>query len=93
MELVTRNAATQMKTPPLSSQRRPGLDLALAKRLLDVIDGERGGRVKGNRAGIGDSLLACYRPEQGFTVRTHIVVRAAEDLRLDDGAGRRLRVR
>jgi integrase len=41
MELVTRNVATQVKAPPLSSQRRLGLDLAEAKRLLLVIDGER----------------------------------------------------
>jgi integrase len=41
MELVTRNVATQVKAPPLSSQRRVGLDLAEAKRLLKVIDGER----------------------------------------------------
>ena len=41
MELVTRNVATQVKAPPLSSQRRTGLDLAEAKRLLRVIDGER----------------------------------------------------
>jgi hypothetical protein len=41
MELVTRNVATQVKAPPLSSQRRLGLDLAEAKRLLKVIDGER----------------------------------------------------
>jgi integrase len=41
MELVTRNAATQVKAPPLSSQRRLGLDLAEAKRLLKVVDGER----------------------------------------------------
>jgi hypothetical protein len=41
MELVTRNVATQVKAPPLSSQHRVGLDLAEAKRLLKVIDGER----------------------------------------------------
>jgi integrase len=41
MELVTRNVATQVKAPPLSSQLRTGLDLAEAKRLLRVIDGER----------------------------------------------------
>jgi integrase len=41
MELVTRNVATQVKAPPLSIQRRPGLDLPEAKRLLKVIDGER----------------------------------------------------
>jgi integrase len=41
MELVTRNVAAQVKAPPLSTQRRPGLDLTDAKRLLKVIDGER----------------------------------------------------
>jgi integrase len=41
MELVTRNVASQVKAPPLGSQRRMGLDLAEAKRLLKVIDGER----------------------------------------------------
>src|SRR5215471_14701628 len=41
MELVTRNVATQVKAPPLNTERRLGLDLAEAKRLLEVIDGER----------------------------------------------------
>jgi integrase len=41
MELVTRNVAAQVKAPPLSKERRVGLDMAEAKRLLDVIDGER----------------------------------------------------
>ena len=41
MELVTRNVATQVKAPPLNNNRRVGLDLAEAKRLLKVIDGER----------------------------------------------------
>jgi integrase len=41
MELVTRNVAMQVKAPPLSKERRVGLDMAEAKRLLDVIDGER----------------------------------------------------
>jgi integrase len=41
MELVTRNVATQVKTPPMNNQRRPDLGLAEAKRLLQVIDGER----------------------------------------------------
>ena len=41
MELVTRNVATQVKAPPLNTKRRLGLDLAEAKRLLEVIDGER----------------------------------------------------
>src|SRR4029077_19748234 len=41
MELVTRNVAMQVKAPPLSKERRLGLDMAEAKRLLDVIDGER----------------------------------------------------
>jgi integrase len=41
MELVTRNVATQVKAPPISKERRVGLDIAEAKRLLDVIDGER----------------------------------------------------
>jgi integrase len=41
MELVTRNVATQVKAPPLSNQPRLGLELAEAKRLLQVIDGER----------------------------------------------------
>ena len=41
MELVTRNVATQVKALPLSKERRLGLDMAEAKRLLDVIDGER----------------------------------------------------
>jgi hypothetical protein len=30
----------QVKAPPLSKERRVGLDMAEAKRLLDVIDGE-----------------------------------------------------
>jgi hypothetical protein len=41
MELVTRNVAMQVKAPPLSKERRLGLDMAEAKRLLDVIDDER----------------------------------------------------
>jgi integrase len=41
MELVTRNVATQVKAPPLNTKRRVGLDLAEARRLLEVIDGER----------------------------------------------------
>jgi integrase len=41
MELVSRNVATQVKAPPLSSQPRAGLEFAEAKRLLKVIDGER----------------------------------------------------
>jgi integrase len=41
MELVTRNVAMQVKAPPLSKERRVALDMAEAKRLLDVIDGER----------------------------------------------------
>ena len=41
MELVTRNVATQVKAPPLNNNRRAGLGLVEAKRLLDVIDGER----------------------------------------------------
>jgi len=41
MELVTRNVATQVKAPPLHNKGRVGLDLAEAKRLLKVIDGER----------------------------------------------------
>jgi integrase len=41
MELVTRNVATQVKAPPLNNNRRAGLDLAEAKRLLDVVEGER----------------------------------------------------
>jgi integrase len=41
MELVTRNVATQVKAPPLKNKRRLGLDLAEAKRLLKVIEGER----------------------------------------------------
>ena len=41
MELVTRNVATQLKAPPLNNNRRAGLGLVEAKRLLDVIDGER----------------------------------------------------
>ena len=41
MELVTRNVATQVKAPPLNNKRRLGLDLAEAKRLLKVIQGER----------------------------------------------------
>ena len=41
MELVTTNVATQVKAPPLNNKRRSGLDLAEAKRLLKVIDGER----------------------------------------------------
>jgi hypothetical protein len=39
--LVTRNVATQVKAPPISKERRVGLDIAEAKHLLDVIDGER----------------------------------------------------
>ena len=41
MELVTRNVATQVKAPPLNNNRRASLGLVEAKRLLDVIDGER----------------------------------------------------
>jgi integrase len=41
MELVTRNVAMQVKAPPPSKERRLGLDMAEAMRLLDVIDGER----------------------------------------------------
>ncbi len=41
MELVTRNVATQVKAPPIDRQRRVGLDVAEAKRLCDVIEGER----------------------------------------------------
>jgi integrase len=41
MELVTRNAATQVKAPPLNNNRRSSLGLAEAKRLLDVVEGER----------------------------------------------------
>src|SRR5436190_12849783 len=41
MELITRNVATQVKTPPLNNKRRLGLALAEARRLLKVIDGER----------------------------------------------------
>jgi Phage integrase family len=41
MELVTRNVAMQVKAPPLSKERRVALDMAEAKRLLDVINGER----------------------------------------------------
>ena len=38
---VTRNVATQVKAPPLNNHHRLGLDLAEAKRLPKVIDGER----------------------------------------------------
>jgi integrase len=41
MELVTRNVATQVKAPPLNNKRCLGLDLAEAKRLFKVIQGER----------------------------------------------------
>lgn len=41
MELVTRNVATQVKPPPLSRERRPGMTIEDAKRLLDVLTGER----------------------------------------------------
>ena len=41
MELVTRNVATQVKAPPIDRQRRVGLDVAEAKRLFEVINGER----------------------------------------------------
>jgi hypothetical protein len=41
MELVTRNVAEQVKAPPVSRQRRVGLDVAEAKRLFEVIESER----------------------------------------------------
>jgi integrase len=41
MELVTRNVATQVKPPPLSRDRRSGLTIEDAKRLLQVLAGER----------------------------------------------------
>lgn len=41
LELVTRNAATQVKAPPMARQRRPELGVAEARRLLEVIGGER----------------------------------------------------
>src|SRR5215467_13791593 len=40
MELVTRNVATQVKPPPLSRERRPGMTIDDARRLLDVLTGE-----------------------------------------------------
>src|SRR5215471_20512253 len=39
MELVTKNVATQVKAPPLNNNRRAGLGLGEAKRLLDVVEG------------------------------------------------------
>lgn len=41
MELVTRNVAAQVKTPPLIRDRRPDLTADDAKRLLSIIQGER----------------------------------------------------
>jgi integrase len=41
MELVTRNVATQVKPPPLNRDRRTGLDIDDAKRLLQALSGER----------------------------------------------------
>jgi len=41
MELVVRNVAMQVKAPPIANNRRVGLSLAEAKRLLDIIDDER----------------------------------------------------
>jgi integrase len=41
LELVTRNVATQVKAPPMARQRRPELGVAEARRLLEVIGGER----------------------------------------------------
>ena len=41
LELVRRNVATQVKAPPMARQRRPELGVAEARRLLEVIGGER----------------------------------------------------
>jgi integrase len=41
MELVARNVAAQVKAPPMASQRRPDLTVGDAKRLPEVIHGER----------------------------------------------------
>jgi integrase len=41
MELVTRNVAAQVKSPPLARERRPDLTVEDAKRLLSVLHGER----------------------------------------------------
>lgn len=41
MELVTRNVATQVKAPPLARARRPDLSVEDAKRVLEVVHGER----------------------------------------------------
>jgi integrase len=41
LELVTRNVATQVKPPPLNRDRRRGLTIEDAKRLLEVLAGER----------------------------------------------------
>ena len=41
LELVTRNVAAQVKAPPMARQRRPELGVAEARRLLEVIEGER----------------------------------------------------
>lgn len=41
LELVTRNVASQVKAPPMARQRRPDMTLEDARRLMEVIEGER----------------------------------------------------
>jgi len=41
LELVTRNVAAQVKSPPMARQRRPDLTIEQARHLLEVIEGER----------------------------------------------------
>lgn len=41
LELVTRNVAAQVKAPPMARQRRPDMTVEDARRLMQVIEGER----------------------------------------------------
>jgi integrase len=41
LELVTRNVAAQVKAPPMARQRRPDMTVEDARRLMQVIQGER----------------------------------------------------
>ena len=41
LEFVTRNAAAHVKAPPMARQRRPDMTIEDARRLMQVIEGER----------------------------------------------------